>query len=313
MHASIHNEEVVGAPDLGVRVDNALSIVGSAHLSGSKVMATTTDGSHESLRGGVLGNGKDAVGFASPLEQLVNEGSKGFLVAFGVHEGVLGHVGRTAGRDLDGTSRSGAVGQVDLDANGVIAVRANSALNVTGSAIGSVDAGPKVQTLTSLGHETAALSKEVNGLLVRVSPGSLGERNELLLGGEGDGRDAVVLEVLADGEVDPLLLGRQLDVGGAGGDDFDLLGGADAGVEEDARGGVGAGGEDERSTLAELNDLAGSTVVLDLDAGDEAAVADGAEDHGVEFEGEVGEGFGVREDRADGAVAQTVSDLGGIR
>lgn len=313
VHASINNKQVLSTPNLGVRVDDALAVVGRTHLGSAKVVATATSRSNKSLGSGVLGNTQDAVRLAGVLEESVNHGSQSLNITLGVQERLLGHVGSSLRRDLDGADGGGTVGEVDLDANGVVGISTNGALDMTGSAISGVDGSPEVQALTRLSHETAALGEEVDGGLVGAGPSSAGEGNKLVLGGEGDGGDGMILEVLADRKLNPLLLGRKLDVGVAGSNDLDLGGRADAGVEQDTGSGVGAGGQDQGSALGQVDDLASTAVVLDLNAGNQATLTDGTEDLGVKLEVEVGEGLGVGEDSADRAVTEAVCDLNSVR
>lgn len=119
----------------------------------------------------------------------------------------------------------------------------------------------------------------------------------------------MVLEVFADGEVNPLLLGRQLDAGIARSDNLELRSRADTRVEKDAGGRVRAGGENDRSTVVDLDDIARAVCSLNLDAGGEASLANDAQNLNVEQEGEVVEGLGLGEDGPGRAVAETVDNL----
>lgn len=153
------------------------------------------------------------------------------------------------------------------------------------------------------------MGKQVDSCLIRISPGRGGQGGEPLLGGEVHGGDGVVLEVFANGQIDPLLLGRQLNAGVARSDNLELRGRADARVEEDAGGRVRAGGENDRSPLVDLDDVARAVCPLNLDTSGEAALADDAQNLDVEQEGEVVEGLGLGEDGPGRAVAETVDNL----
>ena len=68
----------------------------------------------------------------------------------------------------------------------------------------------------------------------------------------------MVFEVLADGEVDPVCLIREIDGHAAVLDSGDLVCGTDAGVVEEGGSVKRAGCEDDASSCVEVDDLAGS-------------------------------------------------------
>lgn len=97
-----------------------------------------------------------------------------------------------------------------------------------------VDACPEVEALATLCERAGTFVEHVyvclvGGLEVGLNHGCL-----VLLGVEGEGKDGVILEVLADRKIEPLGLSGQSDAGSSVGDNFELIGWTDATVEEDS-------------------------------------------------------------------------------
>ena len=72
---------------------------------------------------------------------------------------------------------------------------------------------------------------------------------------------------------------------------------------------MSAGGEHNRTTLVQLDDLSRAILVLNLDTSDDRSLTDGTEDHGVELKAEVGEGLCIREDIANRTTSKSIADL----
>jgi hypothetical protein len=116
----------------------------------------------------------------------------------------------------------------------------------------------------------------------------------------------VVLEVLSDGEVEPLILSGHGEALASAGNGLNLLRRTNTRVDEKAGSGESTGGKDDGTVGLEVDDLAGRRTGLDLNTGDSLALSNDTKDLGVELELEVAVGLGKREVVTDGTSAETV-------
>jgi hypothetical protein len=114
---------------------------------------------------------------------------------------------------------------------------------------------------------------------------------------------------LANGEIDPLRSRRELNLGGAGLNDTNLVLGSDTRVEENAWSRVCARREDDRTTLAQLNNLARAILMFDFDTGNDGTLANNTEDLGVKLKAEVVECLCIRENVPNGTTTKPIADL----
>ncbi|GJD03487.1 hypothetical protein ColKHC_12312 [Colletotrichum higginsianum] len=313
----VDDEEVVGAVDAGVEVDDGGAVGGAAVVdahagAADPVVAADHLGADDVVRGGAGGDvAEGGVGAGGEVEPELDKVGHG-LAVLGVDEPGLGvEDGVAGGGDAELAEGRGAVGQERADGDDAAGHGARRALEVARAAVGALGAGPEVHALGGLGDGAGAL-------LVEVEVGGDGARGdgveavggEVGLGVELQHHLGVVLEVVADGEVDPVGLVRERDAGGrgAGLDDLEGVGAADARVPEEARRRHGAGGEHDLAALVDLDDLPAAVGGLDEDAGDLAAGADDLDDLGLELEGEVGQLLGEGHVGAGGAGAEVVLD-----
>lgn len=135
-----------------------------------------------------------------------------------------------------------------------------------------------------MGKDTGALV-EVGRLVIRVR--GVPSLVEVIEDDIGVGEDKigveVVHQVVANGEVDPVLLGREgLAVLGAG-DNLELVLGADTAAEEELGGAESTGGENDATALVELDGAAVAAIrqALEFNTGNLATSTNGAADGSV--------------------------------
>lgn len=136
------------------------------------------------------------------------------------------------------------MGQVELDADCTGCWRVAGTLEVTG-AVGGVQGSPEVQALAGLNQWSLLLGEQINVSL--RGRGEIGGFHAGICGAgvEGEREDWVILQVLANGEVDPVSLIWKSDRGTAVLNSGDLVGWTDTRVVEDTWGGHGSGSEND--------------------------------------------------------------------
>lgn len=113
---------------------------------------------------------------------------------------------------------------------------------------------------------------------------------------------------MPDGEVDPIALGRKNNTGSTALDNVELVRGADARVEQNARSGEGTGGEHDLATVVDVDDLGASVGGESEDTSDLAATADDVDDLGVQLQAKVLETQSDGKVGPDGASALAIHD-----
>ncbi|KAI6754516.1 hypothetical protein HG530_012268 [Fusarium avenaceum] len=294
---TVNNEQVLGTPDLGISVDNAGAVVLSTHDGATNEVRAADVLGHEALSGSVAGDDDSAVRLGSIVDELLHEGLDGLLVASSLEVRLADELGSTGAGHGKGTTGGGTVGEVDLDLESIVTSGSASTLDVSLNAVRACDAVPEDEALARLGKKTGALSEEVNVGLARLGEGRVAQSREGLLGLDLDGEDGVVLQVLSDGEVEPLVLGGHSEALATAGNSLDLLRGADTRVDEKTGSGESASSEDDSTVGLQVDDLAGRRTRLDFDTGDGLAITDDTHDLGVELELEVGVGLSKGERR----------------
>ena len=281
--------QVLGTVHLGVGIHDggaiAAAVIG-AHLGcADEVVAAGHFG--DDVRGGsVLLDGVGGV--LEVVEEFLQERCERLLVLRCLQQGVGFDGCGAGGVDAQDAGGGGAVREVQFHGDDAVAAGAAGGLVEAGDTVAGDVRGPELQAVAALGEDAGAAG--VHALRKGVGGGDDAggvEGCEVGAGADFDGEHGVVFEVVADWEVDPVLLRGKSDSGAAALDGLELLGGANARVEEDARCGQSTGSEDDLATRTDPNDLNTARGVLDLDTADVAASADQTADCGLQTQGEV--------------------------
>lgn len=307
--AGVDDVEVVGTPDLGVGVHNAGAVILSTDTSSTNPMVAAGVLLGQALGSGVASNGKNAVGLPGEVDELLDGGQGRLTVVIRVEVGLVDNGRITRARNAKGTGRRSSVSHVKLDLESVVRRSVAGTLVEVLASVSSLDAGPVDEALARLGQKTGALGKEIDIGLTGAGESSAVEGSQGILGLQCDSEDGVVLQMLADGEIDPVSAGRELDTGGTVGDSLDLCLRTDTTVEENSGGGESTRGQDDRTTRLQVDDLTSAAAVVDLDTSNGFAVAHNANNLGLQGEGEVRHLLSEREVIPNRASAETVRRL----
>ena len=122
----------------------------------------------------------------------------------------------------------------------------------------------------------------------------------------------MISQTLTDGKINPLRDRREFNLGRARFNNANLVLGSDGRVEQNAWCRVRARREDDGTTLAQLDDLTRTIVILDFDASNDGSLANDTKDLGVKLEVEVVKSLCIREDITDGTTTEAIADLSNI-
>ncbi|KAI6771690.1 hypothetical protein HG531_009315 [Fusarium graminearum] len=185
------------------------------------------------------------------------------------------------------TRRGRAVSKVNLDGDDTVTSSRGRALEVTSLAINSLARSEEDETVTTLGQNTRGLVlKELNVLGVGAVENTIGvEHAPLTISLDVDGKDGVVLDLLADGKVDPVSLGRESDTRLLGIED--LLLGPDTRVKQKSGSRHGTGRENDTAVLGEIDDLLLAFGGLYFNTSGARAGSDNADDLGTHLKAKV--------------------------
>lgn len=314
MDGTIDNINVVGAPDLhGGCINDRGAVVGLAQAGGTDVVVTLRD----VVSGDELGNGggdglERRVRALGHGDQLVHPVGDGGDVAGSLQVARGGEARGTSVSDLEDTVRGKTVSQVGLDLDGVVGTWRDGALDVAGDGVVARHGGPEVEPLAGLGEQTSRPVVEHGGDGgVGRGDGSARLRVERVLGGEGNSEDGVVLDVLANGQLDPVRLSGQGDRDGAALDSLDLCLDTNTRIDQHAGRRQGTTGQNNATAGLEIDNLAAAVLEFDLDTSGGGVGAHDTDELGVERHLEVGLGLGEREVVLDRAGTQTILDQPG--
>lgn len=233
----IETHQVISSVDLGVEINNgrtALAAVIGTQLSSSGVVVAGGNGAKNSSDIGLGDELEAGTRGADIADQLLNEGSSGLHITSSLHVRGLLDNGFLVGVEAQDTGRGSTVGEVSLDLKNRVLGGSARALVVASLAVQLVGR-EEDSTVLSLSQKTAALAVEADVLAVSaVNNGVIVGDTERAVGLDIEGEDRMVTEAEANGQIEPLLLGRNVDAAVLG--SFDLLLGTDAGVEEKTRG-----------------------------------------------------------------------------
>lgn len=304
--------QVVHSVDLGIGVNNSgtiLAAVVGAHLGGADKVVANGEGVVDGADVGGREEGQAGAGRGDGVDHGLDEHLGGLLVAGRLHVRVRRDNGVALGVDAQRARRGEAVGHVRGDGEDTLAGRGARALVVAGDVVGADVGGEEDGAVLALGEETrvgglvglyGGVGAVENGVKVGHAKGSVGL--------DLDGKDGVIHEGAANGQVKPLVLGRKSrDVAGRNVHELSL--GSDSRVVEDARSRQGTSRQDDSSTLGKSNGLACSVGGLDLDTSHLRAGAHKADNLGTELQSKVVEFLSQRQVSADGASTHAVLDV----
>lgn len=262
---------------------------------------------------GVLGRGQGQAGAGGRdgVDHGLDEHLSGLLVAGRLHVGALGDDGVALEVNAQRSRRGKAVGHVRGDGEDALAGRGARALVVAGDAVAADVGGEEDEAVLALGDEARVVALVLldrgvgaveDGIKVGHAKGSVGL--------DLDGEDGVIQQGLANGELEPLVLGREGgDVGG--GDVHELGAGSDTRVVKDARSGQGTSGQDDSSTIGKTNSLALASGGLEFDASHLRSGSYKSNDLGAELQGKVVEFLCQGQVSADGTSTLAILNVPG--
>lgn len=311
VHRSVNDEQVVSAVDLAVSVDDGGAILKTGvgtHLGGTDEVRAGGEALDQARGSDVAtsGGGNGVAGLLGVAEELVEEGGDGLLVSVGVQPRLSHQGGGARSVNTKTTLRGETVGEVDLNLDGTGASGRGGTLDVAGLAVGALNAGPEVQTLHTLGKRAGTLFVELD-LVVRGVGGV--EDGDVAVGNvELHGQDGVILETLADGQLN-VVRRVERDTAGALGNNLELVSRADTRVEQETRSRQSTGSKDDLAVGLQVDELGGARFGLNLNTSDGRARAGNTENLGVELELEVGELLGLGQVGKDGTSTERVLDV----
>lgn len=270
---------------------------------------------------GDVGGGVDELdtwGLSEGGAQVLDTLDDGGLVLVSLEVGDIGHGhGETRG-DSKTTARGSTTSKVLRDGHGTVVTQTGRALNTSGPLELTLDA---VGTLDFLPEDRADVGSRLGkraSTAVEVEVLVSGDRSveSAVPVVEDGGRNAddsvsvgMVVQVLADRELDPFGLGNHLALIRAGGsDDLELVGRTDTGAHENLGGTEDTSRQNDTSTRLEVDVTAVTALAesLDIKTSDSAAAAGDTSDSGVHPESKVVAGVGLDKVSSHGTVALTV-------
>lgn len=301
VHGGIDDEEVVGAVDLGVEIDDSatvgLATVVDAHLGAAHpVIAADHLGSQDVIDGGTGGDVREGrVATAGEVKPILHKVSHGLAILL-VDQPGLGVENRVSTSGNTKLANSGCtVGQECADSDDAVGHGTSGALKVSNATISALCRCPEVHALSSLGDRTRALVVKLQVRLDGLSSDVVElVGGEVALGLELKHDLGVVLEMMSNGEVDEVRSSGKSDtsLGSTLFHDSESIRLADASVPEKTRSRHGTSCEDDLTARLDIDDLLASVGALGKNASDLAAGSNGLDNLCLELESKVGKVLG---------------------
>ena len=302
--------KVLSAVHLGVDVDNgatALKAIIDTHLSGGGVVHTRGQRGDDGSGVEVSLQLEARIGGVEVVDERLDEGTGSQTVTGSLQVGRLLEDSLLVLVNSENTSGGQTVGHVGGDIQDGASVGGTGALVVASGAVDLVGR-EEGHAVLALSQETIALGVEADVLAVAaVQDGLVVGDAEVARSLGHDGKDGVILETNTNGEVNPLVLGGDVDAALL--DSLYLALGANTRVEQKTGGSKGTGSKHNTAIGSQVNDLGLSRGSLQLDTSHLATRADNANDLGVEAQGELVTLLGKRQVSANGTSTQLILDV----